>query len=47
MSELKLYNKKTFDDIKHIDESGNEYWLAHELQLTLDYRKCKSCMQTK
>lgn len=39
MSELRLYNKKTFDDIKHIDESGNEYWLARELQLALDYKK--------
>lgn len=39
MNELGLYNNKTFDDIKYIDESGNEYWLARELQLALDYKK--------
>lgn len=29
-------NEKTFDDIKHIDEYGNEYWLARELQVVLE-----------
>lgn len=28
-----------FEDIKHIDENGNEYWLARELQIVLDYKK--------
>ena len=28
-----------FEDIKHIDEVGNEYWLARELQTALDYKK--------
>ena len=28
-----------FEDIKHVDESGNEYWLAHELQKTLEYKE--------
>ena len=27
-----------FEDIKHIDEFGNEYWLARELQKALEYR---------
>ena len=26
-----------FEKIKHIDEEGNEYWLARELQKALDY----------
>ena len=26
------YNN-TFEDIKHIDEYGNEYWFARELQV--------------
>lgn len=31
MTEMKLYKEKTFDDIKHIDSDGNEYWEAREL----------------
>ncbi len=30
-------NITTFEQMKHIDEWGNEYWLARELQLVLDY----------
>ena len=30
---------KTFEDIKHIDEYGNEYWLARELMQALEYKK--------
>lgn len=37
MNELELYKEKTFDDIKHIDEYGNEYWLARELMPILQY----------
>ncbi len=29
----------TFDDIKKIDENGNEYWEARELQTALGYAK--------
>lgn len=39
MNELNKYNEKTFEDIKHIDEYGNEYWLTRELQTVLDYKK--------
>ena len=28
MNEIKEYTEKVFEDIKHIDENGNEYWLA-------------------
>ena len=28
MSEVQEYEMKAFEDIKHIDELGNEYWLA-------------------
>ena len=38
MNELKEYTEKTFDDIKHIDNNGNEYWLARELQKVLEYK---------
>ena len=38
MLELQNYNEKTFDDIKQIDEFGNEYWYARELQKVLEYK---------
>ena len=38
MNEIKLYKEKTFDDIKHIDSNGYEYWLARELQKALEYK---------
>ena len=31
------YEGKTFDSIKHIDQFGNEYWKARELQKVLEY----------
>ena len=36
MNDLVL-NNSVFESIKHIDENGNEYWLARELQNVLDY----------
>ena len=39
MNELKEYTEKMFEDIKHIDEEGKEYWLARELQSTLEYHQ--------
>ena len=40
MNELEnVYNNKTFEDIKHIDENGLEFWYARELQLVLDYKE--------
>ena len=37
MNEIKEYTTKLFEDIKHIDEFGNEYWLARELMGVLEY----------
>ena len=34
---IEKYSSKMFEDIKHIDESGNEYWYARELQKVLEY----------
>lgn len=28
-----------FNDIKHVDECGNEFWYARELQIMLEYKK--------
>ena len=33
------YNIKTFENIKHVDENGKEFWYARELMLTLEYTK--------
>ena len=39
MNEIKEYTEKLFEDIKHIDENGNEYWYARELMPLLEYSK--------
>ena len=33
------YNNKTFEEIKHVDENGIEYWYARELMKVLQYAK--------
>ena len=37
MKEITEYTEKVFEDIKHIDENSNEYWLARELMEVLKY----------
>ena len=32
------YTENTFENIKHIDEYGNEFWFARELQKVLEYK---------
>ena len=32
-------NNLSFEDIKHIDENGVEFWYARELQVVLDYKE--------
>lgn len=39
MNDLKEYTETMFEDIKHIDEGGREYWSARELMPLLEYRK--------
>ena len=39
MNEIDKNHNKTFEDIKHIDENGIEFWFARELQLVLDYKE--------
>ncbi|MCM1053632.1 MAG: DNA damage-inducible protein D [Ruminococcus sp.] len=39
MNGLELYKEKIFEDIKHIDEFGVEYWEARELMKVLKYTK--------
>ena len=39
MNEIESYKEKIFEEIKHIDEEGNEYWNARELQELLGYKE--------
>ena len=32
------YNNYTFENIEHIDDYGNEYWVVHDLQKVLEYK---------
>ena len=41
MEHIIEYNEPLFEDIKHIDDNGNEYWYASELQYSLDYNNWK------
>ena len=37
MNNIEKLNDIIFENIKHIDEKGNEYWLARELMKALEY----------
>ena len=37
-NEIIKSTEKTFEDIKHIDENGVEYWYARELMNVLSYK---------
>ncbi len=39
MQEIEQRPEKIFEEIKHIDEEGNEYWEARELMPILGYSK--------
>ena len=39
LEKIENYNNQTFEDIKHVDEYGTEYWYARELQIVLNYKE--------
>lgn len=39
---IEKYNEKTFESIKHINEYGEEFWYARELQTVLDYSQWRN-----
>lgn len=39
MNSIEEYTENTFENIKHIDKFGNEYWEARELMPLLEYKK--------
>lgn len=42
MTNIENYAEQTFESIKHIDEFGNEFWYARELQKALDYAEWRN-----
>ncbi|MGI1782501.1 DNA damage-inducible protein D, partial [Streptococcus uberis] len=44
--EIKQYDELTFENIKHIDENGIEFWYARELQQVLDYSQWRRFEET-
>ena len=45
MNEI-IENNKMFEDIKHIDEFGQEFWYARELQKKLEYKEWRKFENT-
>ena len=45
-SGITTYNEQIFEDIKHINDDGQEYWLARELQTVLDYTQWRRFSDT-
>ena len=39
MKQIKEYNETAFENIKHVDENGIEFWYARELMTVLEYSK--------
>ena len=39
MNQIKEYNNTIFESIKHVNKDGDEYWLARELMVALEYSK--------
>ncbi|WP_044973053.1 DNA damage-inducible protein D [Ruminococcus sp. HUN007] len=39
MSEIEKYSEKVFEEIKHVNEYGEEFWYARELQNVLEYKQ--------
>ena len=45
MNELKEYTEKMFEDIKHIDAEGKEFWYARELTKVLEYKDWRNFLK--
>ena len=45
MNELKECTEKMFEDIKHIDEEGNECWYAREFAKVLEYKDWRNFLK--
>ncbi len=45
MNEISKYNEIIFENIKHIDEYGNEFWYAMELSKALEYKDWRNFLK--
>ena len=45
MNEISKYNEIIFENIKHIDEYGNEFWYARELSKALEYKDWRNFLK--
>lgn len=45
-AQLVEYSEQTFESIKHVNEAGQEYWLARELQKVLEYSQWRRFQET-
>ena len=45
MQYIEIHSSKMFEDIKHIDEDGNEYWYARELSKVLKYNDWRNFLK--
>ena len=45
MTDLEKYSEQIFEDIKHLDENGAEYWYARELQVVLEYKEWRNFLK--
>ena len=43
---IEQYSEKTFEDIKHINENGQEFWYAREPQTVLEYSQWRRFNET-
>jgi len=39
MNNVEKYNEQIFENIKHVNEYGQEFWYARDLQVALEYEK--------
>lgn len=46
MSNLMNYSEKIFENIKHVNEYGQEFWYARELQQVLEYSQWRRFKET-
>ncbi len=46
MSDIARYSDQTFESIKHINELGQEFWFARELQTVLEYAQWRRFSET-
>ena len=41
-----MYNETIFESVKHINDNGQEYWYARELQTVLEYTQWRRFKET-